>query len=213
MLMLSTIKKSYLVNCQMRRGIWKKQQTGLSTHELFGKTVGLIGMGSIGRQVAKMLTGFDVKILYYDKFRLETELEKQLKATYADFDDVIRQADILSLHASYDKKAGYLISEKEFDRMKQGSVLINTARGKLVKEEALLGALKTGKLSACGIDTFETEPPGDLSSLAAYDQALLSPHIAGVSYEAFSRMMNQAIENISRYDAGNLDAIKESRRL
>lgn len=213
MLMLSTIKKSYLVNCQMRQGIWKKQETGLSTHELTGKTVGLIGMGSIGKLVAKLLSGFDVRILYYDRVRLEPELEGQLRVTFAEFYDVLERADIISLHASYDPKSGYLIAENEFNHMKQGSVLINTARGKLVKEEALIEALRTGKLSACGIDTFETEPPSGLSPLTAYNQALLSPHIAGVSYEAFSRMMGQAIDNISLFHAGDLEAIKESKRL
>ena len=213
MLMLSTIKKSYKVNLQMRQGVWKKQQTGLSTHEIFGKTVGLVGMGSIGRLVAKMLAGFDVRILYYDKIPLGAEEEELLKVTYTDFDELLKQADILSLHASYDPKAGYLIAENEFEHMKPGAVLINTARGKLVKEKALLEALYSGRLSACGIDTFETEPPNGISPLADYDQALLSPHIAGVSYEAFSRMMSQAVNNISLYDAGDLEAIKESKRL
>ena len=213
MLMLSAIKKTYKVNRQMREGIWKKQQTGLTTHELAGRTVGLIGMGSIGRLVAKMLGGFNVRILYYDQIRLEPEMEDRLMVTYAGFYDVLARADILSLHAGYDPEAGYLLAEDEFACMKEGSVLINTARGKLVKETALIEALQTGRLSACGIDTYETEPPVGVSLLAAFDQAMLSPHIAGVSYEAFARMMGQAVANIRCFDQGDLAAIEESRRI
>lgn len=213
MLMLSTLKRSYQVNLQMRKGIWKKQATGLTTHELSGRTIGIIGMGSIGQALARMLKGFDVNIFYYDVVRMDEGLEKQLGVTWAEFSEVLAKADILSLHCGYDKKAGALITEKELALMPQGSILINTARGKLVKEEALIKALETGHLSACGIDTYETEPPTGISALAAFDQALLSPHIAGVSYEAFSRMMNQAVSNISCFDEGKLEVIKESRRL
>lgn len=213
MLMLAALKRSYKVNLAMREGIWKKQATGLTTHELSGKCIGLIGMGSIGRTVAKMLSGFDVHILYYDKIRLNEDAERELQVTWAGFSDVLRQADILSLHCGYDPQEGCLIAEEEFAIMKQGAVLINTARGKLVKEDALCGALSSGKLSACGIDTYETEPPVGVSRLAAYEQALLSPHIAGVSYEAFSRMMEQAVANIALFDAGELEAIKENKRV
>lgn len=213
MLMLSTLKRSYSVNLQMRKGIWKKQATGLTTHELSGKNIGIVGMGSIGQAVARMLKGFGVNIFYYDMVRLDETLEEQLGVSWVEFSELLAKADILSLHCGYDKKAGSLITEKELALMPEGSILINTARGKLVKEEALIKALETGHLSACGIDTYEMEPPSGITALAAFDQALLSPHIAGVSYEAFSRMMNQAVYNISCFDEGELESIKESRRL
>ena len=213
MLMLSTIRNSYRVNCLMRQGIWKKQETGLTTHELSGKCIGLVGLGSIGRLVVKMLSGFDVRILYYDQVRLGPDQEESLGVIYRDFPDILKEVDILSLHCALDPSGTYLISDKEFDRMKEGAVLINTARGRLVEEEALIRALDSGRLSACGIDTFETEPPAGTSRLAAYKQALLSPHIAGVSYEAFSRMMGQAIGNITAFDEGDLASIEGSRRL
>jgi D-3-phosphoglycerate dehydrogenase len=170
-------------------------------------------MGSIGQAVARMLRGFDVNIYYYDMVRLDEDLEKRLGVTWAEFSEVLPRADILSLHCGYNKEAGYLIGEKELALMPEGSILINTARGKLVKEEALIEALESGHLSACGIDTYETEPPAGITALAAFDQVLLSPHIAGVSYEAFSRMMNQAVHNITCFDEGNLEAIKENKRL
>lgn len=213
MLMLSTLKRSFHVNLQMRKGIWKKQATGLTTHELSGKNIGIIGMGSIGQAVARMLKGFDVNIYYYDVVRLDEALEKQLGITWAEFPALLGKADILSLHCGYKEETGFLITEKELALMPEGSILINTARGKLVKEKALIEVLESGHLSACGIDTYEMEPPSGITALAAFDQALLSPHIAGVSYEAFSRMMNQAVRNISCFDEGNLEAIKESRRI
>ena len=120
MLMLSALKRSYSVNLLMRKGIWKKQATGLTTHELTGKTIGIIGMGSIGQAVVKMLAGFDVDILYYDVVRLDEGLEKQLRITWASFPEVLSKADILSLHCAYDEKVGYLITEKELASMKDG---------------------------------------------------------------------------------------------
>ncbi len=211
MLMLSSIKRSYAVNRQMREGVWKKQQTGLTTHELAGKTIGLVGMGSIGRAVAGMLAGFQVDICYYDMVPLPHEEEDRLHVRYAEFEDLVSGSDIISLHCGYDPASGYLIAEKEFASMKEGAVLINTARGKLVKETALIEALESGRLAACGIDTFEQEPPGQGSPLGAYEQALLSPHIAGVSYEAFYRMMSQAVENICLFDQGSLEQIRDRK--
>ncbi|MBQ9155474.1 MAG: hydroxyacid dehydrogenase [Eubacterium sp.] len=211
MLMLSALKKSYMVNRQMRDGIWKKQETGLKTHEIFGRTIGLIGMGHIGKLTAQRLSAFGVKIIYYDRIRLSPEEERSLGVSYLDQEALLRQADILSLHCGLNKDNEYLINRKSIALMKDGAVLVNTARGRLVCEDDLADALASGKISACGIDTFEEEPPKSISRLAAFDQALLSPHIGGVSYEAFSRMMEKAVYNISMYDQGRLEEIEGNR--
>ena len=211
MLMLGTLKRAYAVNLQMRQGGWKKQATGLTTRELSGKTIGIIGAGSIGQAVIKLLSGFQVDILYYDPYRLPSEKEEELGITYMDLEDLLAQADLVSLHCAYDPEKGYVIAERELSLMKDGAVLINTARGRLVKEAALITALESGKLSACGIDTFEEEPPAGVSRLASYDQVLLSPHVAGVSYEAFSRMMELAADNIALFDQGKTEEIKGNR--
>lgn len=211
MLMLGTLKRAYAVNLQMRQGIWKKQATGLTTHELSGKTIGIIGAGSIGQAVIRLLSGFQVNILYYDPYRLPSGKEEELGISYVELEDLLARADLVSLHCAYDPEKGYVIAEKELSLMKNGAVLINTARGRLVKESALIKALESGKLSACGIDTFEEEPPAGVSRLAAYDQVLLSPHVAGVSYEAFSRMMELAADNIALFDQGKTDEIQGDR--
>ena len=195
----------------MRDGIWKKQDTGLKTHEIFGRTIGLIGMGHIGKLTAQRLSAFGVKIIYYDRIRLSPEEERSLGVSYLDQEALLRQADILSLHCGLNKDNEYLINRKSIALMKDGAVLVNTARGRLVCEDDLADALASGKISACGIDTFEEEPPKSISRLAAFDQALLSPHIGGVSYEAFSRMMEKAVYNISMYDQGRLEEIEGNR--
>lgn len=210
MLILSALKKNYYVNCQMRAGIWKKQETALETHELKGKTVGIIGMGNIGKAVAKMLTGFDVNLVYYDKVRLSQSEEQQLSLTFLEFSDLLSASDIVTLHCPYNAEQGYLIAETELSEMKDGTILINTSRGGLIRQEAVVEALKSGKLSAVGIDVFETEPLSEITEYAAFDNAVVSPHIAGLSYETFKRMLQTAVDNIRAFDRGDRESIKDS---
>ena len=207
MLMLAALKRNYAVNSQMRSGIWKKQETALTTHEMYGKTVGLIGMGNIGTRVARMLSGFDAKIIYTDIRRLPFDEEDRLGAVFCDFEELLCKADIISLHCPYDAAKGYLIAEKEIEQMKDGVVLINTARGKLVRQKAVEEALEKGKIAAVGFDVFEEEPLCGGEALLESMNAYLSPHIAGLSYETFTNMMVSAVENIKAFDRGELASI------
>lgn len=208
MLILATLRRVCFVNNQLRDGIWKKQQTGLTTHELYGKTVGIIGMGSIGKLVAEKLQGFFVRILYFDDYRLPNEDEDRLNISFASKEELLKCSDIVSLHCSYNAEVGYVLSEKEFELMKDGSIIINTARGKLIDETALVKYLKNGKLIGCGIDTFEEEPMNFDSELLKFDDAILTSHIAGVTFEAFERMMRSGIDNIKSFDNGYLEDIQ-----
>lgn len=211
MLMLSCLRRSYFVNTQMRKGIWKKQSTGLTTYELSGKTVGLVGAGKIGRYVAGLLKAFGVKLLYTDKIRLDEAVEKESGLEYVMFEELLRRSDIVSLHCSFDKSAGALMGEKEFALMKDGAVFINTARGGLVDEQALIKALDDGKLSCCGLDVFCEEPLSPEHPLLKREDVLLSPHIAGVSFDAFSRMMQAGVDNIRKFNAGRIEEIEKDR--
>ncbi len=210
-LMLAALKRTWAVNLQMRQGIWKKQETGLRTRELAGKTVGLIGMGHIGQRVARMLIGFDTKTIYYDIVRLPVEKERDLKLVYVSWEELLQGSDIISLHCSYSPGRGSLITRKELAMMKDQVILINTARGKLICQADLVEALRNGKIGACGLDVFEEEPLAEALPLDGLDSVLLSPHIAGLSYEAFSGMMRNAVDNIRAFDRGQLQQIEERR--
>ncbi len=210
MLMLSVLKRSYAVNCQMRNGIWKKQETALNTHELKGRIIGIVGMGNIGRRVAQMLSVFGVKIIYASRRRLSQEEEKALNASHVELEELLEQADIVTLHCPYNAADGYLIAEKEIARMKDGAILINTARGKLVKQNVVAHALATGKLAGVGIDVFEEEPLQGISEYAAFESAVLSPHIAGLPFETFVNMMKMAVDNIRAFDRGDKESIASS---
>lgn len=211
MLMLEVLRQTYWVNKRIRDGIWKKQETGLNTHELAGKTVGLVGIGNIGRRVAELLSVFRVNVLYYDKYPLSTEQEETLGVKFCEFEELLKVSDIVSLHCAKNSDNTHLISEKELQMMKQDAVLINTARGGLVDTNALDKALSEGKLLGAGIDVFEEEPILENNPLLKHDNAILSPHISGVSYEAFARMMQMAVENIEAFDKGMQDQIEKNR--
>ena len=212
MLMLSTLKKLPNVHQNMLAGIWNKQQQGVLNYELSGKTVGLIGMGSIGKKVAQMLKGFQVKVFYFSRTKLTNELEEELEVNYCSLEDLIRKVDILSLHSPLNKDTHHLIDEAELKRMKPGAIIINTARGDLINEEALIKYLSSGQIGAAGLDVFKEEPLPKTSPLLKLENVILTPHISGVTYDSFFDMMSSAMENIRLFEEGQYQQI-ESRRL
>lgn len=212
-LMLSVLRRAYFVNLQIRKGIWRKQQTGLTTHELQGKTVGIVGIGEIGKRVAELLKPFGGKCLYYDVIKLSVEEASRRGVEYCEFDQLMRESDIITLHCGMSKENKHLIATKEIEMMKDGGILINTARGGLIDTSALSEALKNGKLSGAGIDTFEEEPINIGNPLLELENVILSPHIGGVTYEAFEKMMVCALDNIVAYDENRLEDIAKNRRV
>ena len=128
MLMLATIKKMPLVHNKVISGTWERQQLGIQCNELYRKTVGLLGMGNIGRLVAELLKPFGVNILYHKPHRLSKEDENYLRATYVDFKTLYKQADILSLHCPLNKETERIIGKEILEEMKSTCIIINTAR-------------------------------------------------------------------------------------
>ncbi|MBQ1387002.1 MAG: phosphoglycerate dehydrogenase [Erysipelotrichales bacterium] len=211
MLILAVMRRICAVDAQIRKGVWKKQATGLSTHQLYGKTVGVIGMGNIGKHVAEILRGFGVRILYFDQYRLKPEEEEKYGVTYCLKEEVLKESDVVTLHCSLDPKGGYVIGKEELGMMKDGAILINTARGKLVDTKALKEALENGHLAGAGIDTYEEEPVKPDNPLLTLPNTTLSPHIGGLSYESFSRMMELAMQNVCAFDCGQKEMIENNR--
>lgn len=213
-LMLAALKRLPQINALTHNGVWKKQQVGVTTHELKGKTVGLVGMGNIGRLVAAMLQPFGAKVLYTDVFRQNEEVETNLGLTYCDsFEAMLPQCDILSFHCPLTKENIEMLNKETLDRMKQGAIVVNTARGKLINPDDMYEALKSGHLSAAALDTHYEEPLRECYKLAELENVILTPHIGGLSYEAFHQMMKDAMENIVAFEDGKLAEIETKRIL
>lgn len=211
-LILACMKRLPQINQQTHQGVWKKQQVGVTTRELKGKTVALIGMGNIGRLVAGMLQPFGAKVIYTDVVRQNAETEKLLGLSYYEsFEAILPKTDILSFHCPLTPENKEILCSRTLALMKQGSIVVNTARGKLINPDDLYEALRSEKLSAAALDTHYEEPIKECYKLAELDNVILTPHIGGLSYEAFHTMMTDAIGNIVFFDRNLIDSISKKK--
>jgi D-3-phosphoglycerate dehydrogenase len=206
LLMLAVYRQLPQIDSHTRVGGWDKENARGTHRQLLNKTIGLVGFGAVGREVAKRLRGFEVKTLYYDPVRAPREIEQSLGAEYVDFDTLLRVSDIVSLHLPLMKETAGIIDAGRIRSMKKGAVLINAARGGLVDEAALAAALKDGHLSGAGIDTFSNEPPVG-SELLTLDNTVISSHLAGATLDNFAGMMVRTVENVRAVLRG--DALPE----
>ena len=186
-LILDLLRKTTLMDREIRAGIWKKHMGNL----LCGKRVGIIGFGRIGQKTGELLRAFGCEIGYYDNVRIEGL--KGSRAKRMEMDELLRKSDIITIHVSgkYDKP---LLGTKELEMMKKGTWLVNVARGGVVDEQALLYALKNGRLAGVAMDVFEKEPyNGPFKEL---DNVILTPHIGSYAKEARVEMEMQAAKNL-----------------
>jgi glyoxylate reductase len=163
--------------------------------DIYGQTLGVIGMGRIGQAFAKRACGFDMKVIYYDAFHLTPEKEKELNIEYRELDDLLKEADFVSIHVPLIPETRHLIGERELKMMKETAYLINTARGPIIDEKALVEALKNKEIAGAGLDVYENEPelaPG----LVELENVILAPHIASASIETRTKMAVMAAENL-----------------
>jgi glyoxylate reductase len=164
-------------------------------HDVYGKTLGICGMGRIGKAVARRARGFGMKILYADVQRIGEDSEKELAIQFVDKDTLLRESDFITLHVPLLPETTHYISGRELSLMKRTAHLINASRGPVVDEEALVGALKTQQIAGAGLDVFEEEPrihPGFME----LDNVVLAPHIASASVETRTRMATMAAGNM-----------------
>ena len=209
-LILACLKRLPQINKQTHEGVWKKQLVGVTTRELKGKTVALVGMGNIGRLVANMLQPFGAKVIYTDVIRQPEETEKRLELTYYEsFEAMLPEADILSFHCPLTPENTDILNSSTLTKMKKGAIVVNTARGKLINPADLYEALKSDVISAAALDTHYEEPIQDGYKLAELDNVILTPHIGGLSYEAFRNMMKGAVANIVEFEQGYKHALKD----
>src|SRR5476649_2526745 len=207
LLMLAVYRQLPQIDRRTRAGAWQKEDARGMHRQLQNKTVGLVGFGAVGRQVAKRLRGFETTILYYDPVRAARDVEQSLGVRYADLDELVRTADIVSLHLPLLPQTTGIISAQRIRAMKPGAVLINCARGGLVDEAALTAALKDGRLFGAGIDAFASEPPVG-SELLELENTVVTSHLAGATLDNFSGIVARAVENAKAVLCG--DALPET---
>ncbi|GAA0086868.1 NAD(P)-dependent oxidoreductase [Clostridium sp. CTA-7] len=179
-------------NYTMRNGEWnKKKYEGI---ELSGKTLGIVGMGRIGKSLANKATSLGMKVIYNDAFGKQEDITYE----FLELNDLLKRSDFISLHVPYDKESGTLIGKEELNILKDGAYIINCARGKVVDEEALLEALNSGKIAGAGIDVFEVEPNTN-EDLVNHPRVSCTPHIGASTIEAQDRIGEEVVSIIKEF--------------
>lgn len=170
--------------------------------ELYGKTLGIVGTGSIGLRVAEIAKAFNMQVLGYDKYP-NMKKAKEIGIKYVDLNTLLKESDFITLHVTLTSETEGLIGKKEIDAMKKGAVVINTSQGKVIGEEALVDALRSGRISYAGLDVFEKEPPNKDNPLFKLDNVVLSPHIGFHTVEAKKRCTDICIDNVMKFLEGH----------
>ena len=195
-LMLSCARKISMADRDVRRGNWHT----LIGHDVYAKTLGILGFGAIGKNVARRAAGFSMNVLVYDPFVKELPDEFRECATlYENQDDVIRNCDYLSMHLPLTDETRNMISKKQMMEMRKGAVIINTSRGGIVNEEDLYDALTSGQLAAAALDVTVKEPMPKDHPLLSLEQVIVTPHIGMYSEEAINAVSMICAENASAF--------------
>jgi len=190
-LMLDLARKISHQNNTLKSGTWKKEMGNL----LHGKTLGIIGMGTIGKTLVKLVKGFNFNIMAFDLFQDE-QFAKKYGVNYCDLDTLLSESDIISIHLNLTDETNQLMNATQIRKMKQGSILINASRGEMIEEEVLYKALKEKRIFGAGLDVFNDEPySGPLTGL---DNVILTPHIGSYAKELRIQMEIEATENLIR---------------
>ncbi len=204
-LLMATARRITETEARLRRGEWKKgfalqQWLGCDVHHA---TLGIIGMGRIGQTVAKRALGFEMNTLYYNRSRLDGATEAALKVRYASKAEVLSQSDFVVVMVPYSKETHHLIGAAELAMMKPSAIFINTARGGVADDVALIQALQEKRIAGAGIDVFENEPALNPAFLAL-DNVVLTPHIGSATRNTRMAMANLAAHNLSVAVAGSV---------
>jgi D-3-phosphoglycerate dehydrogenase len=188
MLMLVCVKRTLAVDRMTRAGDWDGPRRPVANTELAGKTLGIVGVGNIGRRVAKFAGAIGMRVLGYDKYVAADELRRRGVEPVESLEALLPQVDVLTCHTPLTEETEHMIDDRALARMKDGAVYINTCRGGIQDERALFEALTRGKLGAAGIDVFEEEPTSPDNPLLNLQNVVVSSHVAGVTREANCQM-------------------------
>ena len=195
-LLLSVARRVAEGDRLMRSGVFPGSQScHMEGGGVTGKTLGIVGMGGVGRSAAERARGFRMKTLYHDPKRIPEADEAKLGLTWVPFDTLLAQSDFVSIHARLTPETRHLFSDREFGLMKPTAYLINTARGPIVDEQALVRALKAGRFAGAGLDVYENEPQPD-PALLAMPNVVFTPHVGSAIRELREAMANVVVDNI-----------------
>ena len=206
LLMLAVGRKLLCHTKSLAHGSWSKNTFLNSSFCLNGKTLGIIGAGNIGRQVAKKAQAFGAVTRYYDPFRLSPEMEQQWQLSFEPLEELLATSDIITLHVPLTEENHHMIGAREIAAMKDGAILINTSRGGLVDDKALAKAVRSGKLSGAGLDVVEEEPLPACHELLSDPNIIVTPHIGGGTADIGDVIIPMLTEDIKALADGRTPA-------
>ena len=198
LLALALLKKLRTLDEAVRTGSWPVWQYRSSSYELAGKTLGIVGLGRIGHEVASRANAFQMSVIYYDQRRLPAADESSLQVSYQPLVKLLAASDVVSLHLPLAADTEGLVDHRFLASMKPGALLINTARGALVDESALLAALRDGVIAGAGLDVLANEPPDPRNGLLTMDNVIITPHVAAGTRDAFLTKLRAIFANMQR---------------
>ena len=191
-MILALIRKTVFFDQKVKSNQWDFRQ-GRPIHRIKGKTLGLIGSGRIGLEVAKRISAFGVRVITFDPYLQKTPEGIELM----DFDTVLKESDFISIHCPLNESTRHLLGEKEFQKMEKKPLIINTSRGPIIDEMALIQALTKRQVSGAGLDVLEKEPPDPQNPLLKMENVIIAPHISFYSEESISELKRRTAENVS----------------
>jgi phosphoglycerate dehydrogenase-like enzyme len=201
MLMLAVSRRLIWQHQSVAAGNWRGNQTP-RVFELSGKTVGVVGLGTIGKKTAKLANAFGMNVIYYDIARLAEHEEDALNVEFRLFKELLRESDYVSVHTPLNPSTHHLMDADALSRMRESAYLINTARGPVIDERALYDALTSGGIAGAGLDVFNEEPPPVDNPLFKLDNVVLSAHLAGPTFESHAARVRNAFDNVQRVARG-----------
>ena len=202
LLMLALLKQLPEHHSSLAAGEWRGMSSAMQMRELRGKVVGLVGFGEIARHVARRVRAFDASVIYTKPTRAPLDVEQSIGASFRSLDDLLGESDIVSLHAPLGPPTRGMIDGRALSRMRPGSWIVNTARGALIDEPALVEALSEGHLAGAGLDVFAHEPLSPQSPLLRQPTVIVTPHIAGSTRDAWIARTEAAWSNVHRIESG-----------
>jgi phosphoglycerate dehydrogenase-like enzyme len=203
MLMLAVLKKLVYHHTNVVAGTWRASDfASVRTYEVEGKRLGIVGLGNIGKKVARRVRGFDMDVRYYDILRLSADQEDALGVRFALFNELLRTSDVVTLHVPLNDATRAMMSAAQFALMKRTAILVNTCRGPVVDEDALHQALTSGTIAGAGLDVMVEEPPKKNHPLFSLPNVTLTPHSAGPTWDNWTKAYRNGFDNIQRVEAG-----------
>lgn len=189
----------------MREGQWRPDLDEMSYSELYNKTVGIVGLGNIGRWIGKIVShGFGANVIYYDNAEIPLTVSELIPARAVSLDELMSTADVVSLSLPLNAQSDKIIGRQQLALMKPSAILVNVGRGEVVDEEALIDALCEGRVAGAGLDVYANEPLSPNSRLMSLEQVVCTPHMAGVGWENVERRIAKVWENIDAVLRGNI---------